>query len=169
MENKLHNFNNQNVRTVFKDNQIWFVAKDVCDILKLSNPTKALRSLDDDERSNFKLGRQGLTNVVNESGLYHLIFKSRKPVAKEFRKWVTSEVLPSIRKYGFYLSTKDEMEIRNFIQHFFPDAKYGEMSDKTNYRRLIAVRPHFRSCKHAKINLNQPTLFNQKEESNENV
>lgn len=97
------NFNQKQVRTVVNtDGTPWFVAKDVCDILELTNPTMALESLDEDERAKEYLGRQGEANIVNESGLYALIFKSRKPEAKAFRKWVTSEVLPAIRKTGHY-------------------------------------------------------------------
>ena len=82
----------------------WFVAKDVCDILEISNPSDALKRLDDDERSRFNLGRQGETNIVNEAGLYALVLGSRKPEAHEFKRWVTHEVLPSIRKHGAYMT-----------------------------------------------------------------
>ena len=85
----------------------WFVAKDVCDILEISNPSDALKRLDDDERSRFNLGRQGETNIVNEAGLYVLVLGSRKPEAHEFKRWVTHEVLPSIRKTGGYIPTTD--------------------------------------------------------------
>ena len=80
----------------------WFVAKDVCNILEISNPSDALKRLDDDERARFNLGRQGETNIVNEAGLYVLVLGSRKPEAHEFKRWVTHEVLPSIRKHGAY-------------------------------------------------------------------
>lgn len=80
----------------------WFVAKDVCDILGHSNVSMALDRLDDDERSKFNLGRQGETNIVNEAGLYVLVLGSRKPEAHEFKRWVTHEVLPSIRRHGAY-------------------------------------------------------------------
>lgn len=97
------NFQDQHeVRTVVRDGEPWFVAKDICEILELTNPTVAIESLDDDERSKYSLGRQGEVNIVNESGLYALVFKSRKPEAKAFRKWVTSDVLPTIRKTGWY-------------------------------------------------------------------
>lgn len=82
----------------------WFVAKDVCDILGHSNVSMALDRLDDDERSKFNLGRQGETNIVNEAGLYVLVLGSRKPEAHEFKRWVTHEVLPSIRKHGAYMT-----------------------------------------------------------------
>ncbi|KAB5914489.1 phage antirepressor Ant [Bifidobacterium adolescentis] len=85
----------------------WFVAKDVCDILEISNPSDALKRLDDDERSRFNLGRQGETNIVNEAGLYVLVLGSRKPEAHEFKRWVTHEVLPQIRRTGGYIPTTD--------------------------------------------------------------
>ena len=70
------------------------LAADVCKALDHSNVTKALMGLDPEERSNLKLGRQGTTNIISESGLYLLVLKSRKPEAKAFQKWVTGEVLP---------------------------------------------------------------------------
>lgn len=87
------------LRTLTDENgEPWFVAKDVCDILGHSNVSMALDRLDDDERSKFNLGRQGETNIVNEAGLYVLVLSSRKPEAHEFKRWVTHEVLPQIRK-----------------------------------------------------------------------
>lgn len=82
--------------------ELWFIAKEVCNVLGLKNPTMALENLDDDERAKLNLGRQGESNIINESGLYSLITTSRKQKAKKFKKWVTSEVLPSIRKTGSY-------------------------------------------------------------------
>lgn len=102
------NFGDAQVRTVTKDGEPWFVATDVCKVLEHTNTTVALEKLDDDERSKFNLGRQGETNVINESGLYSLILTSRKPEAKQFKRWVTHDVLPSIRKQGFYSMLTDE-------------------------------------------------------------
>lgn len=103
-----YNFNGAALRTLTDENgEPWFVAKDVCDILEISNPSDALKRLDDDERSRFNLGRQGETNIVNESGLYVLVLGSRKPEAHEFKRWVTHEVLPQIRKTGGYIPTTD--------------------------------------------------------------
>lgn len=92
-----------------KAGEPWFVAKDVCDILGHSNVSMALDRLDDDERSKFNLGRQGETNIVNEAGLYVLVLGSRKPEAHEFQRWVTHEVLPSIRKHGGYMAGQERM------------------------------------------------------------
>ncbi|WP_025117113.1 phage antirepressor [Lysinibacillus fusiformis] len=100
-------FDNHNVRILELNNEPWFVATDVCRVLALTNPTVAINRLEDDERSKFNLGRQGESNIVNESGLYELIFASRKPTARAFKKWVKSEVLPSIRKDGGYIATNE--------------------------------------------------------------
>nr|DAI70431.1 MAG TPA: repressor domain protein [Caudoviricetes sp.] len=98
------NFNTALLRTLTDEaGNPWFVAKDVCDILSLSNATVALQSLDDDELTKFNLGGQhGEANIISEPGLYRLVMKSRKPEAREFKRWVTHEVLPSIRKHGIY-------------------------------------------------------------------
>lgn len=92
----------------------WFVAKDVCDILELGNTTNALRALDEDEKTDFTNcnvaqngGRAPL--IISEPGLYKLIMRSRKPEAKEFQRWVTHEVLPSIRKHGGYMVGQERM------------------------------------------------------------
>jgi prophage antirepressor-like protein len=92
------------IRTATVGDEPWFVAKDVCDALGISNPTDALKRLDDDERARFNLGRQGEANIVNEPGLYSLILASRKPEAKAFKRWITHEVLPAIRRDGGYIS-----------------------------------------------------------------
>ncbi|MBR0222489.1 MAG: Bro-N domain-containing protein, partial [Synergistaceae bacterium] len=104
------NFNARQVRVVMKDNEPYFVAKDVCDVLELKNPADVVnKGLDDDEKGIEKIYTPGGTQnmaVINESGLYTLIMRSNKPEAKKFRKWVTSEVLPSIRKTGMYAADK---------------------------------------------------------------
>ena len=99
------NENNKLIRAELVDGEPWFVAKDVCDALTIGNSRDAISRLDDDEKGVSVVatpsGEQQM-NIVNESGLYNLIFQSRKPEAKKFRKWVTGEVLPSIRKTGRY-------------------------------------------------------------------
>lgn len=102
----LAEFESHSIRMVTIKGEPWWVASDVCQALGLSNPTRALGTLDDDETSSLTLGKgtdgNPIHRIVNESGLYNLIFKSRKPEAKRFRKWVTSEVLPEIRRTGTY-------------------------------------------------------------------
>lgn len=107
--NELQVFNNAmfgNVRIILQDNEPWFVAKDVCDCLEINNSRQALSRLDSDEKNSVILndGTQGNPekSVVNEYGLYSLVLSSRKPEAKEFKRWITHEVLPSLRKYGTY-------------------------------------------------------------------
>lgn len=100
------------IRTLVLDGEPWFVAVDVCNILGISNPTMAMAGLEEFERSKFNLGRQGETNIISESGFYTLVLRSRKPIAKPFRIWVTSEVLPAIRKTGSYnLTPQNHMEL----------------------------------------------------------
>lgn len=107
-------FQNDNfgtIRTVILDGEPWFVAKDVCDILGTTNPTMAMDGLEPFERTKFNLGRQGEANIINESGFYTLVLRSRKSIAKPFRIWVTSEVLPAIRKTGKYIApSKNKVE-----------------------------------------------------------
>lgn len=98
------------IRTVILNGEPWFVAKDVCDILGTTNPTMAMDGLEDFERAKFNLGRQGEANIISESGFYTLVLRSRKPIAKPFRIWVTSEVLPSIRKTGMYQTSSNKVE-----------------------------------------------------------
>ena len=96
-------FESHPVRSLLIDDAPWFVAADVCAALEIQNVSQALaQHTDADERAIFKIGRQGDTNIINESGLYSLILGSRKAEAKKFKKWVTAEVLPAIRKTGRY-------------------------------------------------------------------
>jgi prophage antirepressor-like protein len=106
------NFCVSSIRVVMLDGNPWFVAADVCSALEIINVARAMSRLDDDEKGvhtvNTLGGNQQMT-VVSESGLYSLTLTSRKPEAKKFKKWVTSEVLPSIRKTGGYSSTPAAM------------------------------------------------------------
>lgn len=110
---QIFNYNSKQVRTIIKDGEPWFVAKDICDILEISNGRDAVSRLDGDEKDTVALtdGTPGNPNmtIVNESGLYNLILGSRKPEAKQFKRWITHEVIPSIRKYGLY-ATPDTVE-----------------------------------------------------------
>lgn len=112
---QVFNFNEKEstpIRVQVINNEPWFVAKDVCQVLGIEKYRDAISRLDEDERGSVLVdtlgGKQQFT-ATNESGLYHLIFQSRKPEAKRFRKWVTSEVLPAIRKTGRYETMKSRM------------------------------------------------------------
>lgn len=107
--NDLQVFNNTefgSVRTITIDGKIMFVGKDVCDILEYQNGSRDInRHVDEDDRQKIMLfdgTKENETIVINESGLYSLIFSSRMPNAKKFKRWVTSEVIPSIRENGYY-------------------------------------------------------------------
>ncbi|WP_197196819.1 BRO family protein [Bacillus sonorensis] len=118
---KVFNYQDQQVRTVVNDNEPWFVAKDVCNVLNHSNHKVAVSRLDEDEVSKVyltdSLGRNQKTTVVNEAGLYSLILTSNKPEAKQFKRWITHEVIPTIRKTGGYVANDDL-----FIQTYLPFA-----------------------------------------------
>lgn len=107
-EIQIFNYNSAQVRVIEQDGSPWWVLKDVCDVLGLGTPARVAERLDEDEVSlthlTDSLGRQQNTTIINESGLYSVILRSDKPEAKPFRKWVTSEVLPSIRKTGQYVT-----------------------------------------------------------------
>jgi prophage antirepressor-like protein len=108
------NYESKQVR-VIKDNEgdPWWIASDVCEIIGLSNTTEALRSLDDDEKSTLRISEGGPErNIINEPGLYSLIIRSNKPEAKKFKRWITHEILPSIRKTGRYeVGTLSEIDL----------------------------------------------------------
>lgn len=98
------------VRAVTLEGEPWFVAADVCRALGLGNSTVAAARLDEDERSKFNLGRQGEATIINEPGLYALVLSSRKPEAKAFKRWITHEVIPEIRKTGGYIAGQETMD-----------------------------------------------------------
>lgn len=114
--------NHHKIRTVNLDGDIWFYAVDVCNALEIKNPRDAFGRLDDDERRTVGSADSSVppsrTNppLISESGLYNMVFQSRKPEAKRFRKWVTSEVLPQLRKTGRYSLTGSG--IPNFVRRF---------------------------------------------------
>lgn len=109
---QIFNYQSNEVRTVKMDGEPWFVLKDVCNILNINNASDVFNRLDDDEKGVAQIdtlgGRQKMS-TVNESGLYHVILRSDKPEAAPFRKWVTSEVLPSIRKNGGYIAGQEQL------------------------------------------------------------
>ncbi|WP_375732421.1 Bro-N domain-containing protein [Xylella fastidiosa] len=115
-------FHSHTVRVVMRDGNPWFIASDVCSALNYSNTSKALRDhLDSDERATIEIHTPnaplgGPTNIISESGLYALVLRSRKPEARKFSKWITSEVLPSIRKTGEYTIHPDLEydQVRNY-------------------------------------------------------
>ena len=175
-------YKNSPVRIVEKGGEPWFVAKDVCDILALGNPRSSIALLDEDERGVHSMdtpsGKQEM-GIISEAGLYSLILRSRKPEAKAFKRWVTHEVLPSIRKTGAYLSpgmsneqvkalvatleeevyrriqaenrlAKLEAHAEELARSAIPATPFGELSQKTGRPRTCLVRNYLRSGQEVK-------------------
>lgn len=142
---QVFSYSGQEVRTLMKDNEVWFVAKDVCEVLELSNPTIAISRLDRDEVTKFNLGGlSGDTNIVNEAGLYSLILGSRKREAKKFKRWITHEVLPSIRKHGAYMTENTiEKALTNpdFLIQLATTLKQEQQARKQAETRLEEQQP----------------------------
>jgi prophage antirepressor-like protein len=109
----IFNYEEKQVRTVKINGETWFVLKDVCDILEIERGSRVSERLDEDEVRQTpvtdNLGRKQETTIINEAGLYNVILRSDKPEAKKFKRWITHEVLPSIRNHGAYL-TPDKIE-----------------------------------------------------------
>jgi len=127
MDNKIQVFKNNelgNIRTIEKYGDPWFVAKDVADILGYAETNRMTVRLDDDEKMSTKLVGISKTNpvatLINESGLYSAIMGSQKPEAKKFKKWVTSEVLPALRKHGGFVANT-----AMFVDSYFPEMGEG--------------------------------------------
>lgn len=131
------------IRTITKDNEPMFCLMDICKALDMKNPTMVASRLEDDEVTKFDLGsKRGETNFVTESGLYAVILRSDKPNAKKFRKWVTGEVLPSIRKNGGYIANQENLTPEQIVANALvvaqniiiqKDKQIEEMTPKANY------------------------------------
>lgn len=138
---KLFNFENHNIRVVSINNEPWFVLKDVCKVLEIPNVSQVKSRLEDGVINIYpildSLNRQQQVTVINEDGLYDVILDSRKPEAKSIRKWVTSEVLPSIRKTGGYLSSNIVNQITdpNFLLQWA--LKYKEVVEEKQSLQII--------------------------------
>lgn len=132
---QIFSYNEKQIRTVAIDGEPWFVLKDVCEILSIENHKDVAKRLDADEVGRFSLPhpqspeKQIEMVCVNESGLYHVIIRSDKPIAKPFRKWVTADVLPTMRKTGGYIANDDM-----FIDTYLP---YADEQTKILFRSTL--------------------------------
>jgi prophage antirepressor len=130
MNNTIKIFENEEfgkIRTFVKDGEPWFILADICKVLEISNSRMVARRLDTEELMSVKLtsgGQRREMTAVSESGLYDVILRSDKPQAKPFRKWVTTKVLPTIRKTGGYVANED-MFIENYLP--FLDEPYQNL------------------------------------------
>lgn len=132
-------FESESIRTIWESDVPWFVLADVCKVLELTLPSRIAQRLDEDEVRQVllmdRIGREQNTIVINESGLYAVILRSNKPEAKKFRKWITWEVLPSLRKTGSYsLSKAPEAELLREIQ------RLNEINERTNQKLDILIK-----------------------------
>lgn len=141
----LFHFGDTEVRVIQKDGEFWWVAADICSVLELTNSSMVLQKLDDDEKGLFDpkqyLGSASNQDfwAINESGLYSLILRSRKPQAKTFKRWVTHDVLPSIRKTGSYSVRKPLPPMSHETQLAMAQLAYTVACDTNNLRLKIAV------------------------------
>lgn len=129
---QIFSYNEKQIRTVTIDGEPWFVLKDVCEVLGISKYRDVAERLDEDERGSVRVDTLGGTQrmaAVNESGLYHVIIRSDKPVAKPFRKWITADVLPTMRKTGGYVANDDM-----FIDTYLP---YADEQTKILFRSTL--------------------------------
>lgn len=150
MNNMLLQFKeNAPIRMQVIKGEPWFVAKDVCDTLSIYNSRDAVGRLDNDEKgvgnTDTPGGNQEVA-LVNESGLYALVFQSRKPAAQEFRKWVTSEVLPSIRKYGKYVvpDSKEQLRLENNLKRKERRSWLNSISNYLTYTDIEDIARKYR-------------------------
>jgi prophage antirepressor-like protein len=153
----------QQVRSLIIDGEPWWVAVDVCAVLEVGNPSQALRHLDEDERAETLISSEGTPGnprraIVSEPGLYSLILRSRKPQAKAFKRWITHEVIPQIRKHGSFnaappspapkeitsaagpLPYKEQAEIAVILRPVLPEA-YASAMGKVILSRAMGERP----------------------------
>lgn len=135
-ELQIFKYQEAEIRTAVIDGEPWWVAIDVCKILEISNPSDTLKRLDSDEVTRFNLGGlSGEANIVNEPGLYSLILGSRKPEAKAFKRWITHEVIPTIRRHGAYMTPE---KIEQVLAD--PDTIIRLATELKRSRTEIAVR-----------------------------
>ena len=136
------------IRTVEQNGEPWFVVADVCKSLELGNPSQAMTRLDADEKSTLISNEGKKLNIVNEPGLYTLVLSSRKPEAKLFKRWITHEVLPSIRKTGGYISGQENMSDSELMAKALlvaqrqinqRDARIAEMQPKALFADSVAA------------------------------
>jgi len=121
------------VRQIDKGDELWFVGIDICHVLGLSNPHSSLALLDEDERDLHTMEGEGGERqmiIVSEAGVYRLVFRSRKPVAERFKRWLAHEVIPAIRKTGTYSHDGDVIPPTPLEQRPFPDWPMEELRTK---------------------------------------
>lgn len=144
--NELQVFTNSEygeIRVMQKDNEAWFVAADVCKALEIGNPSQAVSRLDEDEKTTLISNEGRQMNIISESGLYSLVLSSRKKEAKTFKRWVTHEVLPSIRKTGGYNSQQSDEYKAKRLEVMMINAKARLMKEQNKRIELMIKNPEY--------------------------
>jgi len=132
---RVFDYEDNQVRTVLRDGEPWFVLKDVCAVLGIQNATDVAKRLDEDEVTRFNLGGlSGTTNIVSEAGLYSVILRSDKAEARRFKRWITHEVLPCIRRTGMYATVEAAERLMND-----PDFLIGALTEIKTVRARNAA------------------------------
>lgn len=132
------------LRTIEKDGEPWFVATDVCKALEIGNPSQAMVRLDLDEKDTLISNEGRQMNIVSESGLYSLVLSSRKKEAKAFKRWVTHDVIPTIRKHGAYMTAdtiKKAMQSPDFIIQLATELKAEQDKNRQLESKIEADKP----------------------------
>lgn len=162
-------YQNHQVHATTIDDGLWFVAKDVCDILDIGNVSQAVARIEDDEKAiisnDTPSGSQEML-IINESGLYSLILSSRKPEARPFRRWITKEVLPSIRKTGSYSleqpKTKLEMIAEGFVHMARIEREHMQLRTEHN---VLEERHDVLEEKHEELETKVKTIIQDREKA----
>lgn len=140
---KILNYESNIVRIVTLDNEPWWVAKDVCDVLEVTNASQAVARLDEDEVTMLNIGGlSGDTNIINRSGLYSLILSSRKPEAKKFKRWITHDVLPSIEKNGGYIRNQENLTPEQIVANALVVAQ-NIITNQANQIEILKPKSYF--------------------------
>ena len=134
---QIFNYEQNKVRAIVLNGEPWFIAADVCEVLDIQNSTQAVGRLDDDEKAMLNIGLSGGdTNIINEPGLYSLILGSRKPEAKAFKRWITHDVIPAIRKTGAYSTPMTQIEIMQMSINALAEQEKRMAQVETNVAHL---------------------------------
>lgn len=144
--NELKVFTNEEcgeIRAMKRDGEAWFVAVDVCKALEIGNPSQAVKRLDEDERCTLISNEGRQMNIVSESGLYSLVLSSRKKEAKTFKRWITHEVLPEIRKTGGYNSQQSDEYKQKRLEVMMINAKARLMKEQNKRIELMIKNPEY--------------------------
>ncbi|WP_270847338.1 Bro-N domain-containing protein [Ruthenibacterium lactatiformans] len=156
-ELKIFAYSGEELRTIQREDGLWWVLRDVCRVLGMTTPAKVAERLDDDEKGVsliHTLGGNQKVTIINEPGLYAVILRSDKPEAKAFKRWVTHDVLPTIRRTGTYGVLQKQLDRLSAAQQMLADwrrmtAEWEEMTSAA-CQRYDSARKHYDNCRAAR-------------------